>query len=88
MTCRIQLLAASGNAAVVRVDGRIQADHVGAIKDLIDGGNCVTALDLTEVTLVDRDVVPFLVGCELKGIELLNCPRFLREWVAKERAKI
>jgi hypothetical protein len=55
------------------------------MNELIDGAKGVTALDLAEVTLVDRDVVPFLAACELRGIELRHCPRFLREWVTKER---
>ena len=36
---------------------------------------------LTEVTLADRDVVNFAV-CELKGIELRNCPACLQGWIA------
>ena len=86
MACRIQLLAAGGNAVVLRVAGWIQAEHVSAMKELIEGAKGVTALDLAEVTLVDRDVVPFLAACELGGIELHHCPRFLREWVTKERS--
>jgi hypothetical protein len=38
------------------------------------------SLDLAEVTLADRDVVNFLAVCDLKGIELRNCPAFLRAW--------
>ena len=58
------------------------------MNELIEGAKGVTALDLAEVTLVDRDVVAFLVACELKGIELRHCPRYLREWVTKERSNI
>jgi len=36
------------------------------------------ALDLTEVTFVERDVVNFLAACELRGIELRNCPGYVR----------
>ena len=87
MACRIQLLAAGVSATVLRVAGWIQAEHVSAMKELIEA-NAVAALDLAEVTLVDRDVVAFLVACELKGIELRHCPRYLREWVTKERSNI
>jgi len=45
------------------------------------------SLDLTEVTLVDRDVVRFFAACELKSIELRNCPGFLREW-AKDKLRM
>ncbi len=58
------------------------------MKEPIEGAMGVTALDLAEVTLVDRDVVPFLAACELGGIEPHHCPRFLREWVTKERSDV
>jgi hypothetical protein len=44
-------------------------------------------LDLKEVKLVDRDVVGFLASCEAKGIELANCPAYIREWIKKEGAQ-
>jgi hypothetical protein len=42
-------------------------------------------LDLDEVTLVDLDVVRFLSACEEKGVELLNCSPYIREWMRQER---
>jgi len=55
---------------------------------LIEQETGKVALDLTEMTLVDRDVVNFLATCELKGIELRNCPAFLREWVNSDKLRI
>ena len=37
----------------------------------------------TEVMLVNRDVVPFLVASKRRGIELRNCPGFLQEWIRR-----
>jgi hypothetical protein len=44
-------------------------------------------LDLTEVTLVDLGVVLFLIGCQNEGIELEQCPPYVREWIQRERAE-
>jgi hypothetical protein len=52
------------------------------------GGKRQIALDLSEVTLADRDAVTFLAVYELKGIELRNCPVFLRWWVTREQARL
>ena len=41
------------------------------------------AFDLTELTLVDCEAVTFLAACDVKGIELRNCPAFIREWMSK-----
>ena len=37
--------------------------------------------------LVDREVVKLLALSEANGIELRNCPAYIREWIAKERAQ-
>jgi hypothetical protein len=41
-------------------------------------------LDLTEVTLVDRAAVRFLADAEDAGIRLINCPGYVRSWIAAE----
>jgi len=88
MTCKIERLVAAENCVVFRLCGRVQTEHVATINDLISGETGAIALDFEEVTLVDRDVVSFLVVCELKGIELRNSPAFLQEWVAQEKARL
>jgi hypothetical protein len=55
---------------------------VNTIRDLIRKVTGIIALDLEEVTLVDRESVRFLAGWERTGIELRNCPAFLRDWIA------
>ncbi len=50
---------------MLRVAGGIQAQHVSAMEELIERAEGVTALDLAEVTLVSRDVVPLLAACEM-----------------------
>ena len=50
-------------------------------------GNNTVALDLEEVTLVDLDIVQLLARCEAKGVELLNCPPYIREWTSRENSR-
>jgi hypothetical protein len=88
MTYKIERLASGKNSVVLRASGRIQAEDVKAIKELVEQEIVRVALDLAEVELVDRDVVSFLAACELKGIELSNCPAFLREWIGKEKLRM
>jgi hypothetical protein len=50
--------------------------------------NCARQiLDLSEVTLVDIAVVRFLISCENEGVELVECPPYVREWILRERAE-
>jgi len=43
------------------------------------------ALDLENVTLLDRDAVKFLASCEAESIKLDNCPAYIRAWIDGEK---
>jgi anti-anti-sigma regulatory factor len=84
MTFKIERLFTKENAIVLHVCGRLDIECLNTIKELIEAENAKIVLDLSEVTLAGRDAATFLAVCELKGIELRNCPPFLRGWVDKE----
>ncbi len=42
------------------------------------------ALDLGEVTLLDRAAVRFFAGQLRGGVELMNCPVYLKHWISRE----
>lgn len=88
MTCKIERVVSGENAVVFRVCGRIQAEHLSAITELMGQESRPIRFDLEEMELVDRETVSFLAVCELKGITLTNCPAFLREWVNEEKRRI
>ena len=79
-----------GNGEVVfKVCGRLDTENVGDLKALFssEANGRRIVLDLLELTLVDRDAVRFLEGCEADGIELRNCPTYVREWITRERQR-
>jgi hypothetical protein len=43
------------------------------------------AIDLSEVTLVDRNSLLFLVSQEENNVVLVNCPDHLEPWVQRAR---
>ena len=45
------------------------------------------ALDLSDVTLIDREAVKFLARCEADHVRLENCPAFIREWINAEKGR-
>jgi anti-anti-sigma regulatory factor len=87
MTFRIERLVGE-DAVMLRVCGRVDIECVNTLKELIEEEAAKIALDLSEVTLANSDAALFLAVGELKGIELRNCPNFLRGWVDKEQAHI
>jgi anti-anti-sigma regulatory factor len=70
---------------VLRVSGRIDAEHVSELRNCMSRYGRNVVLDLDEVRLVDVAVVRFLVRCEADGMELQNCSRYIREWMDRER---
>jgi hypothetical protein len=87
MTCRIDRFLTDRGLAVLRVSGRIAGDGVDVLRAAIDQERGPTALDLDEIGLVDWRAVTLLAASEANGIELRNCPAYVREWVNQERAR-
>jgi anti-anti-sigma regulatory factor len=88
MTFRIERVGGVRSEIVLRVCGRVHIECVNTLKDLIETESAKIVLDLSEVTRADHDAATFLAACELKGIELKNCPAFLRSWVSKDQARL
>jgi hypothetical protein len=76
-----------GKTALLRLSGRIEEDHLDAIQAEVRRYRPRFVFNLCEATLVDREVVRFLAAQELDGVELLDCPRYIREWIARERSQ-
>lgn len=88
MTCRIERVSEGENFAGFRITGRIQSEHVETLRALIAQESGRVALDLAEVTLVDRKVVRFLALCAENGVELRYAPDYLSDWVSQEQTEI
>ena len=84
MTLRIET-APGHQRTTIKLIGRIQTGHLSELRAQLDaiGGSIV--LDLGDVSLVNLDVVQFLSTCESQGIQLLNCPAYIRKWIDSER---
>ena len=69
------------------LSGRIEESHLPELKELIyaDANLAHKMLDLAEVKLVDLEAVAFIAGCEAAGIELKNCPPYVRVWIDTRR---
>lgn len=83
MTLRIEKMK-DGNRVVFRLSGRISAEHLEELAAEIGGMEAGGALDLEHVTLVDVEGVRFLGASQAKGMELIHCSPYIREWIARE----
>jgi hypothetical protein len=79
----------TNGGVIFTLSGRIEAEDIDELRRLLEleeAGRRI-ALDLKDVTLVDRDAVKFLTDCEADGIKLENCPAYVREWIARESGR-
>jgi anti-anti-sigma regulatory factor len=90
MACKIERVQAPGGFVVFRVSGRIDGAYVEVLQELTENEKTAKgrlALDLTEVTVVSLGAVRALTVAEANGIELRNCPAYVREWISRERER-
>lgn len=81
---------ADGDRLVFSLSGRIEGEELFALQREIcseETANRTVDLDLESLRLVDQQAVTFLTCCELSGIQLRNCPSYIREWIERQKAK-
>lgn len=78
----------NGPITILRLNGRIESEHVQALKTQIDGSTQRIVFDLEHVKLLDLDAAHFFAACETAGIELRHCPPYVREWIVSEKRRI
>src|SRR5580658_9141652 len=88
MSCRIDRVVSAENFVVLFVSGRITGEDVDMLRSVLEQESDGFAIDLKHVVLVDREAVTLLALSEANGTELRNCPPYIREWVARERAEM
>ncbi len=86
MTYRIQR-SVSTDAVVFVLGGEMDSEHAAQLRELLTSdGDRRVLLDLEDVTLVDRAAVRFLARVEAEGVRLVNCPEYVKSWIAAENA--
>jgi len=75
----------SRHRKTLKISGRLQCENLTELQKQIDTDPTQTVLDVSEVTLVDREVVRFLNACQDQGVEVANPCLYIREWMNRER---
>jgi hypothetical protein len=70
---------------MIRVNGRLQSNHLDELKTQLASARSRIALDLNGVTLVDVEIVRFLNACQKEGVGIENGFPYIREWMLRER---
>jgi hypothetical protein len=81
MTLRIERVQAR-----IRLIGQFRTEHLDQVNGEIERCGSPAVLDLEELELVDVEAIRFLNVCEAKGISVLHCSPYIREWMSRERS--
>jgi len=84
----LKIQRVANEEVVFTVSGQIHEENIAELKDLLgsEAEGRPIVLDLKDLTLVDREAVRFLEQCDSNSMKLRNCPAYIREWIARERA--
>jgi hypothetical protein len=82
MTLRIELFQGR-----IRLSGEFRFGHLDQVKTEIERCQSLIVLDLEELDLIDLEGVRFLNACEEKGVSILHCSPYIREWMLQERGR-
>jgi anti-anti-sigma regulatory factor len=83
----LKITRGANGEVVFKLSGRMDGENIDEFEAVIgaEASGLRIVLDLKDLTLVDQDVVSFLVRCEADSIKLKNCPAYIREWMTRER---
>jgi anti-anti-sigma regulatory factor len=83
----LKITKSTNGEVVLKLSGRMTSENVPELQALVssEATSRNIILDLKDLTIVDRDAVSFLQGREADGVELKNCPIYIREWIRRER---
>jgi len=86
MAFRIET-ATRGRLRIFILSGHIETQAMAELKRLFElqTGCRDMVVDLRDVSMVDREVMRFLMRCESDGVTLENCTPYIREWMTRER---
>jgi ABC-type transporter Mla MlaB component len=76
----------SAEFVTLLLNGKFSEEALEALDESISAARCANqqvVMDLSEVTLVDRKAVQYLVDQTSHNVRIVNCPVYLRRWIAQ-----
>jgi hypothetical protein len=67
------------------LSGELRGAHLFDLHTEFEQFGQPTILDLAEVGVIDIDGIRLLNRCQALGIQVENCPPYIREWMRQEQ---
>jgi hypothetical protein len=72
----------------ILLSGEFRSEQLDQVQAEIELCESPAVLDLEELDLVDVEGVRFLNGCEAKGISVVHCSPYIKQWMSRERSPV
>ena len=84
----LRITKSANGEVVFKLSGRIETENMAELEVLLsaEASGRHVVLDLSDLTLVDQGFVSFLKQSEADGIELKDCPAYVRAWMKQEKS--
>jgi hypothetical protein len=86
MTLRIEHFSVK-RGTLIRLSGELRNGQLNDLRTEIECVGGQVTLDLDDLNLVDIDAVRFLSACVARGVKVVNCSPYIREWMYRERTQ-
>ena len=73
------------NGTRIYLSGELRCAHLVDLRAEIEQVVQPVALDIEEVEVVDIDGIRLLNECRARGIQVVNCSPYIREWMLQEK---
>jgi len=72
---------------VIALSGRMEKEHIVELERLLEAepAGSRMVLDLKNLTLAGQSEIEFFAECEERGVTLVNCAPYIREWINNQR---
>ena len=84
MTLKIRRLGEQRGTRIC-LAGQLRCSHLTEVRTEIEQVGKPATLDLDEVDVIDIDGVRLLNECLARGIQVVNCAPYIREWMIQEK---
>jgi hypothetical protein len=84
LTFKIEKISGAAHL-IIKLIGELNRESLPELEAQVGSASGKIEMEMREVTLVDVDVVRFLMSCEARDIPLRGCPLYIREWIRREQ---
>ncbi len=85
----LRIRRSESGEVVFTLSGRMDHESTAELESLMEAEmkRHQIVLDIKDLTLVSQSDIDFLTRCEAAGIKLVNCARYVRDWIARQQGE-